>query len=145
MNKLFFTGLILIGFISCNKIKIPENPNVPNVPIDITIYPNSTEYWELNTVSGWMYITSLSPSRGIIVYRYSIDEFRAYERMAPNEPDACGEKSRLVVELPFVVDTCLDIKYNILNGDILFPENYQGYNLTQYHTQYNGTTLRIFN
>lgn len=144
MKKIFIIVAIAFAalFISCNDT--PENPNVPDVYINFTINPNSTEYFEINTVSGWMYLTSHRPSRGIIIYRYSLDEFKAYERLAPNEPDYCGDESRLIVEFPFVVDTCLDIKYSILDGSI-FTEGYEGYPLIQYHTQYDGATLRIYN
>ena len=101
-------------------------------------------YYEINTVSGWMYATTPWPSRGIIIYRYSLDEFKAYERQSPNEPNYCGETSRLIVEFPFVVDTCLNVKYSILDGSI-FTQGYMGYPLIEYRTQYDGNTLRIYN
>ena len=100
--------------------------------------------YELNTVSGWRYAKAPWPSRGIIIYRYSQDEFKAYERQSPNEPDYCGESSKLIVEFPFVVDTCLDVKYSILDGSIFTP-GYMGYPLIEYRTQYDGHTLRVFN
>lgn len=122
----------------------PYNPNVPDAYINFSIEPNSTFYYELNTVSGWMYVSAPPQSRGIIIFRYSMDEFRAYERQSPNDPNHCGEYSRLIVDFPFVVDTCLDVRYSILDGQII-TEGYNGYPLIQYHTQYDGNTLRIFN
>ena len=143
MKKIFLIlACLTLSLQSCNDT--PENPNAPNIYINTTIYPNSLQYYEINTVSGWMYLTAQRPSRGLIVYRYSLDEFRVYERLAPNDPDHCGDKSRLTVEFPFVVDTCLDIKYSILDGSII-TEGFNGYPLIQYHTQYDGNTLRIFN
>lgn len=143
--KLFLSILIIIlGMSSCNDT--PYNPNIPDGYFNFSIEPNSTFYYELNTVSGWMYIKppTFTQSRGIIVYRYSQDEFKAYERQSPNEPNYCGEYSRLIVDFPFVIDTCLDVKYSILDGSIV-TEGYQGYPLIQYHTQYDGTELRIYN
>lgn len=141
--KLFFViSLILLSMFSC--VDTPHNPNIPDAYINFSIEPNSTFYYELNTVSGWMYVSAPPTSRGVIIYRYSLDEFKAYERQSPNEPNSCGEDSRLIVEFPFVIDTCLDIKYSILDGSI-FTEGYQGYPLIQYRTQYDGTTLRVFN
>ena len=32
------------------------NPNIPNVSVHITINPNSTQFLEINTVSGWLYL-----------------------------------------------------------------------------------------
>lgn len=135
----FFAASMAIFAVSCNSK--PENPNIPEINIDFTIYPNTLEYQELNTVGGWMYVTAPPPSYGIIIYRYNIDEFKAYERMAPNEPYACPN-NRLYVELPFVIDSCLHYKYSILDGS-LFEGT--GYPLTQYFTQFDGQALRVYN
>ena len=142
MKKFWVILVFFLGFNSC--IDTPYNPNTPDVYINFEIYPNSTFYPELNTVSGHKEFYAPWPSRGIIIYRYSQDEFKAYERQSPNEPNYCGENSRLIVEFPFVVDTCLDIKYSILDGSIFTP-NYMGYPLIEYRTQYDGHTLRVFN
>ena len=142
MKIIFVILLFLLSMFSCEDT--PYNPNIPDAYINFSIEPNSTFYYELNTVSGWMYVSAPPQSRGIIIYRYSMDEFRAYERQSPNDPNHCGEYSRLIVDFPFVVDTCLDVKYSILDGQII-TEGYNGYPLIQYHTQYDGSTLRVFN
>lgn len=142
MKNYFLIAALFFGMFSCNDT--PHNPNIPNAYINFSLEPNSTMNPELNTVSGWMYIKPHQGSRGIIIYRYSLDEFKAYERQSPNDPNHCGELSRMIVEFPFVVDTCLNVKYSILDGSIITP-GYQGYPLIQYHTQYDGTTLRVFN
>ena len=139
ISMIFFVASMAIFAVSCNSK--PENPNSPEINLNFVIYPNSIEFQELNAVGGWMYVTAPLPSYGIIVYRYHVDEFRAYERMAPNEPYACPN-NRLIVQLPYVVDTCLDYKYSILDGSIIEGT---GYPLTQYFTQYDGTALRIYN
>lgn len=139
----------------------PQNPNRPILPTSITIYPNTMQYQKLNFVSGWLYITSdvESTSRGIIVYRMSDTEFLAYDRLPPNEPDACtdsqGNTTRMVVDFPFVVDHCNNAYYNILNGQIIIREpdmvpNFPTdgttiYPLIQYHTTYDGSRLTITN
>ena len=138
-SMIFFAASMAIFAVSCNSK--PENPNIPEINIDFTIYPNTLEYQELNTVGGWMCVTAPPPSYGIIIYRYNIDEFKAYERMAPNEPYACPN-NRLYVELPFVIDSCLNYKYSILDGS-LFEGT--GYPLTQYFTQFDGQALRVYN
>ena len=142
--------------------KFPENPNRPVLPYPIMIYPNTMEHYDLNFVSGWEYITSdmESTSRGIIVYRLNETEFLAYDRIPPNEPDACtdsqGNTTRLVVEFPFVVDRCNNAYYNILNGELIindspdmtpdFPLDVDViFPLVQYHTQYDGVKLTIYN
>ena len=141
--------------------KYPENPNRPILPYPITIYPNQMQYQPLHTVGGWVYITSEveSTSRGIIVFHSPDNEYIAYDRIPPNEPDACtdshGNTTRLVVEWPFVVDHCNNAYYNILNSEILIAEpdmipNFPTdgvavYPLIQYHTTFDGTQLVIYN
>lgn len=140
---------------------IPQNPNRPILPYPITIYPNTMQYYDLNFVSGWIYITAdvESTSRGIIVYRQSDTEFLAFDRMPPNEPDACtdshGNTTRLVVDFPFVVDLCNNAYYNILNGQLIVREpdmvpNFPTdgdviYPLIQYNTTFDGSRLTISN
>ena len=152
--------IVLLPFLhGCEKY--PENPIRPILPYPITIYPNTYQYYDLNFISGWAYITSEveSTSRGIIVYRQSETEFLAYDRLPPNEPDACadsqGNTTRLVVDFPFVVDRCNNAYYNILNGQIIirqpdmipnFPtDGTTVFPLIQYHTQYDGSKLTISN
>jgi len=152
--------MALLPFLSgCEEA--PQNPNRPILPTPITIYPNTLQYQELNFISGWLYITSdvESTSRGIIVYRQSDTEFLAYDRMPPNEPDACtdsqGNTTRMVVEFPFVLDRCNNAYYNILNGQLIvrepdmipsFPtDGTVVYPLIQYHTNYDGSKLTITN
>ncbi len=145
MRKFFKNPTIIIAIvlavfaISCNSK--PYNPNAPVININFSIYPNTLEYQELNAVGGWMYLTAQLPSYGIIVYRYNLDEFKAYERKAPNDPYACPD-NRLFVQLPYVIDSCLDYKYSILDGSIIEGT---GYNLIEYFTIFDGTELRIYN
>ena len=139
ISTVFFVALAAIFVISCNSK--PENPNSPEVNINFIIYPNTLEYQELNAVGGWMYVTAPLPSYGIIIYRYNIDEFRAYERLSPNDPYACPD-NRLYVDLPYVVDSCLNYKYSILDGSIIEGS---GYPLIQYFTQFDGSALRVYN
>ena len=161
--------LILIALLpllhGCTKYS--ENPHRPVLPYPITIYPNQMQYQNLHTIGGWEYITSEmeSTSRGIIVFRRPDadnieDAFAAYDRMPPNYPDACtdnqGNTTRMVVDFPFVVDRCNNAYYNILNGQIIistdmdmapnFPtDGVPVYPLIQYHTQFDGNKLVIYN
>lgn len=139
-------GVIIVALTLTTCHEFPENPNAPSVYINFTIQPNTLHYQDLNVVSGYMYLTSEEPSRGIIVYRMTQDEFKAYDRTPPNNPNACcdnGVCKRLVVDLPFVVDSCSSIKYNILDGSIIEGDGV--YPLIEYHTMYDGYSLRIYN
>ena len=148
-HKITFVLALLATTLMQSCKEVHENPNYPNGIVNFTIYPNTLHEYELNTVGGFKYYTSdpMSTSRGIIVYRLYQDEFRAYDRLPPNFPNACcdgdGNCTRLVVDLPFVLDNCNDIKYNIINGDIFEGDGI--YPLIQYHTSYDGSALRIYN
>ena len=160
---ILISSLVIQG---CNKY--PINPNYPDAYVDITINLNDYRYYALRFDGGYMYLTpdiypnSSQPetsSRGIIVYRI-IDEFRAYDRLPPNYPNACtdseGNTTRLVGESLYVVDQCNNAYYNILNGALevneefgmvpTFPtDSVAVYPLIQYATSFDGTTLRIRN
>lgn len=147
-----FRNIIPLLFLCCltSCTHYPINPNTPDIAIDVTIYPNSVEYYNLNIVSGWMYLTAPAPSRGLIVYRQTWDTFLAYDRIPSNFPNTCcdnaGNCSRLVVDFPFVRDSCNMISYNILYGGIVDDETGEAvYPLIQYKCFYDGNALRISN
>lgn len=151
-TSLLFVFLILT--VSCNKDSI--NPNIPNVNIRISINPNSTQFLELNTVSGWVYLDEkpsvyIPPqSRGIIVWRMDLNTFKAFERQPPNDPFKCCNQDhsvcgKLVVgdNYPFVKDTCTGNLYQLLDGSLFEGEGM--YPLIEYAAEYDGHTLYIHN
>jgi len=153
-NKIFL-NLLLLGLIassvliSCNKGDDP-NSDIPYAHINVVINPNSTMYQELNTVGGWMYYQWVDPpSRGLIIYRMTIDEFKAYERTPPMNSNACcdvesGFCTSLLVDdyYPFVQDTCSDYSFQILDGSPLSPATIP---LKSYRAVYDGQNLYITN
>lgn len=148
-------NLILIGLVSsvvlasCDKGEDP-NSDIPYAHINVVINPNSTMYQELNIVGGWMYYQYVdAPSRGLIIYRMTIDEFKAYERTPPVNSNACcdletGYCSALIVDdyYPFVQDTCSDFSFQILDGSPLSPATVP---LKSYRAVYDGQNLYITN
>jgi hypothetical protein len=138
-----------IFIISCDKDNADRQP-LP--PINITIDPNSTIYQEINVVGGWLYLDEQDgaqpPSRGIIVYRLSTDQFLAFERTPPFKPDSCCNAakticSKLIVDdyFPLVADTCTMSKYLILDGSPV--EGPSTMTLGTYVSEYNGDLLYI--
>jgi len=135
--------LILLPLISCKDDSDGDQVDVGYV--NITINPNSTQYLELNTVGGWLYLTASAPSRGIIVYRMTQDQFNAFDRTPPSNANDCCNKSgctRLIVDYPYVTDTCVSYNYLILDGSPLAPATKM---LIQYRTFYDGNLLQITN
>jgi hypothetical protein len=158
MNKIIGVALLVLfiaaGIASCGK-KNNNNPNVPQVSINLTVDPNSTLFLELNSVGGWIYLDEVPgmdiryPSRGIIVYRQDVDLFKAYERQPPNVPFQCCDANQNCTKLivgsnyPFVKDTCTETLYSLLDGTIFSGEGQ--YSLIQYNAFYDGVLLYINN
>ncbi|RLD44939.1 MAG: hypothetical protein DRI88_09020 [Bacteroidetes bacterium] len=147
-------SVLLFSTVSCNKDSI--NPNLPNVTIRITINPNSTQFLELNTVGGWVYLDEkpsvyIPPqSRGVLVWRSDMTHFKAYERQPPNDPFKCCNENyslcgKLVIgdNYPFVKDTCTGNMYQLLDGSLFQGEG--RYPLIEYAAEYDGTLLYIHN
>ena len=76
-------ALTTLLFFSCRKKN--EYPLIPNVYVNLYIDINSALYNDLNSVGGYIYLTG--GNKGILVYRNSIDEFKAFERTCPFDPD----------------------------------------------------------
>jgi len=149
-GTIFILLALMVLAPGCDKGK-GDNP--PLGYVNISINPNSTIYQELNIVGGWMYLDESDgvypPSRGLIVYRSSLDQFMAYDRMPPYKADSCCNASktictRLLVgnEYPFVVDTCTGARYLILDGS---PAGGPGNKyLYTYITEYDGYTQTLY-
>jgi hypothetical protein len=130
----------LLFFVSCHKNN--QNP-VPNIPVDITIDLGLPSYYSLQGVSGYAYVNA--GSKGIIVYRKSLDEFVAFDRHSP--ADAEGTCPLPLYPNPNnfleLVDSCNAATFSLYDGA---PISNSDFGLRQYATQYNGAnSLRIFN
>lgn len=135
---LFFS--LIVTLIACNKNKTQP---VPNIPFDITIDINLPSYNALIGVGGWAYVSG--GSRGIIVYRKSIDEFVAFDRHSPADPEGVCPEPLYPDPDNFLtlIDSCNSAKFSLYDGSVI--EN-SDYGLRQYQTQYNGSDLvRIYN
>jgi len=144
---------LLVCFIGVMLTSCDENEDLP-VQLGYTniyIRPNSTEYLQLNTVGGWAYLNGSTLSRGILVYRLSTDEFKAYERTPTYKPDSCCvylpvEKcGKVIVDESGIIvkDTCAGTRYLILDGSVV--DGPARYALLQYQTNYDGDILHIYN
>jgi hypothetical protein len=135
---LFF--ILLIGVYACKKNKMHP---VPSIPFDVTIDINLPSYNALIGVGGWTYVNG--GSRGIIVYRRSLDEFVAFDRHSPEDPDAVCPLSLYPDTNNFLqlLDSCSGARFSLYDGA---PVSGSEYGLRQYQTVYNGTNLvRIYN
>lgn len=141
--------IVSAGWSGCKKDNQKYPFEVGN--INISIDPNSARYQELNTVGGWLYLGFYDgidpPSRGVIVHRADLDRFVAFERTPVYEPNACcdntGVCTHLIVDYPFVEDTCSDSRFLLLDGSVI--EGPSTLPLLQYAAEYDGFVLHIHN
>jgi len=109
----------------------------------VNIYINSAnpEFIDLNAVGGWTYI--IGGSRGIIVYRASTNDFKAYDRHCTYDvTNSCG---LVAVEVNNITgrDDCCGSKFLLTDGSVTQgPANLP---LKQYQTTFDGSVLHIFN
>jgi nitrite reductase/ring-hydroxylating ferredoxin subunit len=128
---------LLLLVTACKK----DDQGVPNVSVNLYIYTTDPNFVNLNAVGGWVYITG--GSRGILVYRSSNSEFKAYDRHCPYKPeDACG---RVEVDSSNiqVVDNCCGSKFIMTDGTV--TQGPAGMPLKQYGTSFDGSVLHIYN
>jgi len=133
---LALTGLLMSA--GCRK----DRPGgVPPVLVDISINVNNPAYTDLAVPGGWVYLSG--GSLGLIVYRASNEQFVALDRHCPYQT---AELCRVFVDDTEVIarDTaCCGSAFLINNGSV--TQGPSALNLQQYNTQFNGTTLRIYN
>lgn len=135
---LLIAGLTLSS--SCKKNN-SGNP-VPVIPTDMTININLPTYNSLIGVGGWCYV--VGGSKGIVVYRRSLDEFVAFDRHSPANDGLCANP--LVIDDDNnlqLIDSCNNAVFSLVDGS---PIANSEFGLRAYVTFFNGTDqLRIYN
>ncbi len=133
-----FLGFLVTATGGCKK----EDSKVPYVDVNITINLDQPEYHDLRTTGGWLYLTG--GSRGLIVYRLSSDEFKAYDRHCTYKPsEDCDPALVDSSDIKIVCRDCHGSQYSITDGTVIKgPANEP---LREYSTSFDGTLLRITN
>jgi hypothetical protein len=108
---LFFVLLFSAG--GCKK----DNGTIPEVYVDFYLYLTQPEFAKLNAVGGWVYVTG--GVKGIIIFKKSSNEFAAYERSCPYDPNAAN--ARITVDNSNIigVDNNCGSKFNLMDNSIL--------------------------
>jgi len=108
--KTWFYFVLLLNillFTACDENKNP----IPNVYVDIYIDLTDPLYYDLQSVGGYVYITG--GVNGILIYRSSSDDFNAYERTCPYDPD-CGRVTVDDASLNAVDTVCCKSEFSLL-------------------------------
>ena len=130
--------LLSLIFSSCER---SNRSGIPYVPVNLQLTVSNPEFSNLLAVGGWVQIGG--GSQGIIVYRFSPEEFRAYDRHCTFQIE---ENCRVTVDNSDInaVDTeCCDSKFLISDGAP--SDGPAAIGLQQYNTQFDGNTLLIYN
>lgn len=117
-----------------------DNNRIPFVPVDFTININEPQWFNLISVTGWEYVTG--GSRGIVIYRHTLDEFVAYDRHSTHNVDD-GCRVEVADDNITLDDECSDSQWLIIDGSVLSgPATVP---LQPYNTTFNDPFLRIYN
>lgn len=133
-------GLLLLTFFSITSCQ-RQNNNIPLVIVDVYININNPSYFQLQAVGGWTYVTG--GSKGLIVYRYSVDEFRVYDRHSTYLPEndcivSVDTSDNLTIE-----DACSGSRWIITDGSVI--QGPATFPLQGYQSSFDGQIIHIYN
>ena len=136
MRYISFLICFLIFLFSCKK---DNEENIPEAAVEFTI--TVANYPDLIAVNGYEYVSG--GVQGIIIYRYTTEEFKAYDRNCSYQPyDDCAKVS---VDSSGILakDDCCGSEFQLLDGaPVSSPATKL---LKQYSTEYDGIQLRVYN
>ena len=150
MKKAGLVFLILMILFNCNKKKNNTNSSnnnpaypVPNVPVNVTIYPNDPQYAiYLQNTGGWVYLNGAGV-QGLVIYRKTPQDFVALDRASPNNPYSSASKVKVQSDNFTLKDTVSGARWQIVDGAPV--QGSSPWYLKQYATSYDGNALHIFN
>lgn len=140
--KLRFILILVLGSLFSACKKNTAHP-VPYIPFDITIDISLPSYSDLNGVGGYAFVNG--GSKGIIVYRRGVDDFVAFDRHSPADPEGTCPTPLTPDTSNFLMlnDACSNAVFSLYDGS---PVSGSEYGLRQYQTSWGGSNLlRIFN
>jgi hypothetical protein len=140
MKKIIYILLsIFLLAAGCNK---DENDVIPFADVNLFLHTSDPLFINLNAVGGWIYLAG--GSRGIIVYKVSNSEFRAYDRHCTFQPTNTCALVSVEVNNITGLDDCCGSKF-ILASDGFVSNGPATLPLKKYQTSFDGQVLRIFN
>lgn len=136
--------LLAVGALLSLLIVACENTNrtgVPYAPVNFQVVVSNPEFAPLQAVGGHVSISG--GSKGIIIYRFSPDEFRAYDRHCTFLPE---EGCRVTIDntdILAVDGECCSSRFILVDGTP--TEGPAAIGLLQYNTSFDGNRLWITN
>jgi len=114
---------------------------IPNVNVNVFINIQNPQYQNLSGMGSWAYIEG--GSKGIIVFNLDNDNFLAYERHCPYQPENTCSKISVDETNLFAVDTCCSSKYQLIDGSVI--DGPATLPLKRYNTSFDGNIVNIWN
>jgi len=134
--KLSFIILILPFFYPACKSDVEQ---IPGVNVNIALDLNDPSFFDLNSSGNGVEITG--GVSGIIIFRKSIDEFRAYDRACPNNP--LHEKVHISDRTSIASDSVCGSEFSLLfDGEVLSGP--APYGLKEYYVTYNSGSGMLY-
>ena len=121
--------------VTCRK----KDDDFPNVAVNFDIDLNSVDFSCLNTTGNFVYVTGGAFGNGIVIYRKSIDEFKAFDRTCTYKSQ---EGCKIKVDGIFAIDSCCGSKFLITDGSV--NSKPATVPLKEYSTVLNGTILHVY-
>ncbi len=127
--------ILFLSLLSCGTSD-DGNTTLPNVPVNETVFLNTTV--DLQVVGGSTVISG--GISGIIIYRFSTDQFLAWDRACPHIPP--NQCTAMTLDGLLMLCSCDDSRFSILDGS---PQSGTPFAARQYRVIKNGETLIITN
>lgn len=140
-----FHSMRSIGAIACFLLLLQarcDQPNqyIPYVPVDFDINIDLPAYIDLTVPTGHLMVSG--GSQGIIIYRYTLDQFVALDRHATTDISANCQvelsEDGLILTDPCSNSQWLIIDGSVIDGDATLP-------LHRYATAWTPPVLRVYN
>ena len=138
--SLFFIIFFMTNaFVSCKDDD--RNGNIPLVEVYFQINLDDPDYIQLKNICGWEYING--GSRGIILYRLSNEEIKAYDRHCTFQPSSTCALVSVDATNFTASDVCCGSSFLLNNGSVSNPP--ATFPLKEYNTNFDGTNLIVSN
>lgn len=135
---LFGLASVIAASPACKK---EERGGVPYTLVDIQFNVNNPAYVDIQVPGGWVYISG--GSRGIIVYRKTMDEFVALDRHCTYQPENVCQVHVDDTQVMARDTVCCGSGFLIMDGSV--TQGPAAIALKSYNTTFNGSILRIYN
>jgi hypothetical protein len=131
-----FSFIILFTvFSGCRRNLHP----VPDIPFNINVNVNLPSYSGLQSIGGYAYVDNVGV-KGLVIYRRSMDEFVAFDRMSTAiGGDTCAPIYVDPNNLLILLDPCTESKFSLFDGSLI--QGPAEWGLRGYRTIWNGANI----